>query len=229
MRTKIFVPAALAFAFLLSAPVLGNAAHEQHGAPGAQAPGETGKPGPAVDAVKAYLLNQEYVAKTAELHGKLKAREAELETTLATKPGEEAAIKKLTTEISSLRAQLFEQKTLFRLRYAKETGTPIRLTQHLGSKAGMMEGMMGDGGMDCKMMGKGMGKGMMMGMEGMDHSGKAAIGQSTMPPMPGMTSMPPMPTMPPMPGVTGVPPMPGMPGMPPLPTPATKETPAEKP
>lgn len=201
MRTKIVVPAALAFAFLLSAPVLGNAAHEQHGAPGAQAPAEAGKAGPAADPEKAYLLNQEYVAKTAELHGKLKAREAELETTLATKPGEEATIKKLITEISSLRGQLFEQKTLFRLRYAKETGTPIRMTQHLGGKAGMMEGMMGDGGMDCKMMGKGM----MMGMEGMDHSGKAAMGQGNMPPMP------------------------GMPGMPPMPTPATKEAPAEKP
>ena len=198
MRTKIFVPAALAFAFFLSTPVLGNAAHEQHGAPGAQAPGEPGKAGPAVDPDKAYLLKQEFVAKTGELHGKLKAREAELETTLATKPGDDGAIKKLTTEISALRGQLFEQTTQFRLRYAKETGVPIRMTQHLGGKGGMMDGMMGDGGMDCKMMqdmGKGMGKGkgMMPGMGGMDHGAMSGMDNDGKPgmdhgAMPGMTA-----------------------------------------
>lgn len=166
MRTKIFIPAALAFVFLLSVPALGNAAHEQHGAPGAQTP-ETGKDAAAVDPEKAYLLKQEFVAKTAELQGKLKAREAELETTLATKPGDEAAIKKLTADISALRGQLFEQTTLYRLRFAKETGTPIRKTQDLGGKPGMMEGMMGGDGMDCKMMGK-------SGMGGMDHGAMPA-------------------------------------------------------
>lgn len=161
MRNKLkFVPAALAVAFLLSIPTLGLAAHEQHGVPAGDA-----KTAPAVDPDKAYLLKQEFVAKTAELHGKVKAREAELEATLATKPGDEAAIKKLTAEISTLRGQIFEQTTLFRLHYAKETGTPIRLTQHMGGHGGMMmDGLKGDGGMDCKMMGK--------GMAGMDHDGK---------------------------------------------------------
>ncbi|KHK00873.1 hypothetical protein [Desulfovibrio sp. TomC] len=169
MRKSAFIPAALVVAFLLSVPTLGQAAHEQHGAPAGEA-----KAAPAVDPDKAYLLKQEFVAKTAELHGKIKAREAELETVLATKPGDEAAIKKLVAEISALRGQVFEQTTLFRLRYAKETGSPIRLTQHMGGHGGMMmDGMKGEGGMDCKMMGKGMagmnhdGKGM-----DMDHSGK---------------------------------------------------------
>ena len=171
MRKSTFVPAALVVAFLLSAPVAGYSAHD-HGAPAAQAPGDAGKAAPAVDPDKAYLLKQEFTAKTAELRGKIKAREADLEVLLATKPGDEAAVKKLAADIAALRGQLAEQTVLFRLRYAKETGTPIRQTLHLGSgHDGMMAGM-GEGGMDCKMMGKD--KGMMMG--GMDHgAGKGGM------------------------------------------------------
>ncbi|OLN25664.1 hypothetical protein DVDV_3172 [Desulfovibrio sp. DV] len=160
MPKLTFLPAALVVAVLLSVPTLGQAAHDQHGAPAGDAQST-----PAVDPDKAYLLKQEFVARTAELHGKIKAREAELETALATKPGDEAAVKKLTAEISTLRGQLFEQTTLFRLRYAKETGVSIRHTRHVAGHGDMMmDGMKGDGGMDCKMMGKGMG--------GMDHDGK---------------------------------------------------------
>lgn len=213
MIHKTFVPATLALALLLSAPVLGHAAHE-HGAPAADAAAGA-KAAPAVDPDKAYLLKQEYVAKTAELHGKLKAREAELETVLATKPGDEAAIKKLAAEISTLRGQLFEQTTQYRLRYAKETGTPIRQTRHLGGKGGMMDGMMGDDGMECKMMGKGMG--MMMGKDGMDHGGKPGMDHANMPGM----------------GQMGQGNMPGMghgnmPGMAAPAAPATKDAPAAK-
>ena len=169
MRMNVFAPAALAAAMLLSLPAVGLTAQE-HGGHVA----DPAKPGaPAVDMEKAYLLKQEFTAKTAELRGKIKAREADLEILLATKPGDEAAVKKLAGDIAALRGQLAEQTVLFRLRYAKETGTPIRQTMHLGGHDGMMAGM-GDGGMECMMMGKGkgmgQGKGMMMGgMNGMDH------------------------------------------------------------
>jgi hypothetical protein len=157
MRTLSIIPAALAAALLLTLPVPGQAAHE-HGAPAA----DTAPADPAVNPDKAYLLKQEFTAKTAELRGKIKAREADLEILLATKPGDEAAVKKLAADISALRGQLFEQTTLFRQRYAKETGTPLRQTLHLGAgKDGM-----GDAGMECMMQGKG--HDMMQG--GMDHS-----------------------------------------------------------
>lgn len=165
MRPVFFVPAALAAALILSLPAASRAAQEH---PGHVAdPAKPAASAPAVDPDKAYLLKQEFTAKTAELRGKIKAREADLEILLATKPGDEATVKKLAGDIAALRGQLAEQTVLFRLRYAKETGTPIRQTLHLGSgHDGMMAGM-GEGGMDCKMMGKGQGKGMMMG--GMDH------------------------------------------------------------
>lgn len=107
------------------------------------------------------------MAKTAELRGKITARQAELETLLATKPDDEAAIKKLAADIATLRGALFEQTTLFRVRFAKETGTPIRMTRgldHMGGHGGMMGvgpamDMCGDKG---KAMMPGMGKGMMM-------------------------------------------------------------------
>lgn len=165
MRMNVFAPAALATAMLLSLPAIALTAQE-HGSHAA----DPAKPAvPAVDPDKAYLLKQEFTAKTAELRGKIKAREADLEILLATKPGDEAAVKKLAGDIATLRGQLAEQTVLFRLRYAKETGTPIRQTLHLGGPDGMMAGM-GQGGMDCMMMGKDKGKGMMMG--GMDHGAK---------------------------------------------------------
>lgn len=167
MRTVFFVPAALAAALILSLPVASRAAQEHPGH--VAAPAKPAAPAPAVDPDKAYLLKQEFTAKTAELRGKIKAREADLEILLATKPGDEASVKKLAGDIAVLRGQLAEQTVLFRLRYAKETGTPLRQTLHLGGgHDGMMAGM-GQGGMDCMMLGKGqgMGQGMMMG--GMDH------------------------------------------------------------
>ena len=167
MRMNVFAPAALAAAMLLSLPAIGLTAQEH----GSHAADPAKSAAPAVDPDKAYLLKQEFTAKTAELRGKIKAREADLEVLLATKPGDEAAVKKLAGDIAALRGQLAEQTVLFRLRYAKETGTPIRQTLHLGGgHDGMMAGM-GEGGMDCKMMGKG--QGMMMG--GMDHGAKGGM------------------------------------------------------
>lgn len=165
MRTVFFAPAALAAALILSLPVASRAAQEHAGH--VADPAKPAAAAPAVDPDKAYLLKQEFTAKTAELRGKIKAREADLEILLATKPGDEAAVKKLAGDLAALRGQLAEQTVLFRLRYAKETGTPIRQTLHLGGgHDGMMAGM-GQGGMDCMMMGKGKGQGMMM--DGMDH------------------------------------------------------------
>ncbi|BAH77016.1 hypothetical protein [Solidesulfovibrio magneticus] len=170
MRINVFAPAALAAAMLLSLPAIGLTAQE-HGGHAAD-PAKPAAPAPAVDPDKAYLLKQEFTAKTAELRGKIKAREADLEILLATKPGDEAAVKKLAGDLAALRGQLAEQTVLFRLRYAKETGTPIRQTLHLGGgHEGMMAGM-GEGGMDCKMMGKDKGQGMGMMMGGMDHGAK---------------------------------------------------------
>ena len=133
-----------------------------------------------MDQAKVALLHEEYVAKTAELRGKITARQAELETLLATKPGDEAAIKKLVAEISTMRGSLYEQTTLFRLRFAKETGLPLHMTRGMDGMG--HHGMMGPGkgpmmgaGMDC--MGKGMmmdmGKGAPMG-PGMDMPAPAA-------------------------------------------------------
>ena len=193
MRNSIRIPAALALTLALAVPALAQTTHQHNApAPAAQAAAtDTAKPAaatPTVDPNKAYLLHQEYVAKTAELRGKLAARQAELETQLATKPDDATAVEKLVTEISTLRGQLLEQTTRFRIRYAKETGTPIRMTQEFSRGNGMMDGMMmGKMGPksddDCKTMGKDkgmmmmgkdkgmmMGKGMpMMGMKGMDH------------------------------------------------------------
>ena len=169
MRTVFFVPAALAAALILSLPAASRAAQEHQGH--VVDPAKPAAAAPAVDPDKAYLLKQEFTARTAELRGKIQAREADLEILLATKPGDEAAVKKFAADIAALRGQLAEQTVLFRLRYAKETGTPLRQTLHLGDgHDGMMAGM-GQGGMDCMMMGKGkgqgQGQGMMMG--GMDH------------------------------------------------------------
>jgi hypothetical protein len=161
MRKSIRIPAILALSLALTVPALAQSTHDQHAAPAVAA-----KAAPAIDSGKADLLHQEYVAKTAEQRGKLTAKQAELETLLATKPDDAAAIKKLTTEISTLRGSLFEQATLFRVRFAKETGTPIRMTRnldHMGGHGGMM-GMMGEKGMGMECMGKD--KGMMMDMMG---------------------------------------------------------------
>jgi len=165
MRKSIYIPASLALSLLLTVPVLAQTAHQQH-----VAPADAAKTAPAIDPDKAYLLHQEYVSKTAELRGKLTAKQAELETLLATKPQDEAAVKKLTSDISALRGALFEQTTLFRIRFAKETGMPIRMTHGFGAHGGqMMEGMMG-GGMGG-MMGGGMGGMMGGGMECMGGKG----------------------------------------------------------
>jgi hypothetical protein len=160
MRSRIHVPAIVALTLALAVPALAQSTHQQHGA----AP-DAGKAAvAAVDPNKSDLLHQEYLAKTGELRGKITAKQAELETLLATKPGDEAAIKKLTTEISALRGTLFEQTTLFRLRYAKETGTPMRMTRHLDHMGGHGgQGMMGGKGMEA-CMGMMGGKGMMMDM-----------------------------------------------------------------
>lgn len=173
MRKSIHISAMLALSLALAVPALAQTTHDQHAAPAVAA-----KAAPAIDSGKADLLHQEYVAKTAEQRGKLTAKQAELETLLATKPDDAAAIKKLTTEISTLRGSLFEQATLFRVRFAKETGTPIRMTRNLdsmgghGSMMGMMEcmgmgkGMMMDMGKGMDMKGMDMGKGMKMDMDG---------------------------------------------------------------
>ena len=159
MRNMIRIPALMALTLSLAVPALAQSTHDQHAAPA-----EAATAALAVDPAKADLLHQEFVAKTAELRGKLIARRAELETLLTTKPGDEAAVKKLTGDIAALRGQLFEQTTLFRIRFAKETGTPIRMTRGFGH--------MGGQGMDmCKgmMSGKGMMTGMDMGaMPGMN-------------------------------------------------------------
>lgn len=192
MRKRIHIPALLALTLALAVPALAQTAHQQHAAPAG--PGQMAMPvgqmGTAVDPNQADLLHQEYVAKTAELYGKITAKEAELETQLATKPDDAAAVKKLTTDIAALRGQLFEQTTLFRVRYAKETGTPIRQTRGFGHKGGhggmTMEGMDKEG---CMMMqGKGMMGGMDMGkggmMGGMMGGKDMSMGQGMNMPMP---------------------------------------------
>jgi hypothetical protein len=169
MRNSIRIPAVVALTLALAVPALAQTPM-QHPAGAMAMP--AAKAAPAVDPAKADLLHQEFVAKTAELHGKITAREAELETQLATNPDDTAAIKKITTDIANLRGQLYEQATLFRVRYAKETGTPIRDTRGMmhHMDKGMM--MMGGKGMDggCMMMGKGM-MGGMSGMSGMGGMG----------------------------------------------------------
>jgi len=166
MRKRIRIPALLALTLALAVPALAQSTPQHAPAGPGQMAMPAGQMAMPADPNKADLLHQEYVAKTAELHGKIKAREAELETQLATKPDDTAAVKKLTTDIAALRGQLYEQTTLFRVRYAKETGTPIRQTRGFGHKGGMMmEGMDKEG---CMMMqGKGMMGGMDMGKGGM--------------------------------------------------------------
>lgn len=179
MRKSIRIPAMLALSLILTVPALAQSTHKTTPATPAAAKTATTTPNP--DTV--YLLKQEYVTKTAELRGKITARQAELEVLLASKPDDTAAIKKLTAEIGTLRGQLFEQTTLFRVRFAKETGMPMRMTRHMLGMGGMMDG--GKGG--CKMMGKdGMGKGMMMGMNhgAMGGMGKMGMGQMPMGQMP---------------------------------------------
>lgn len=174
---SIRVPAILALTLALAVPSLAQSTH-QHGAPAAPsgdaakaAPaGDAAKTTPAVDPAKADLLRQEFTAKTAELAGRVTAREAELETLLATRPDDTAAITKMTSEIGALRGQLLEQTTLFRLRYAKETGVPVSQTRDFGHKAGH-----GGGGKDgCMMMGKDKG---MMGGHGGGHGSDAGHGK----------------------------------------------------
>lgn len=169
MRKSIRIPAMLALSLILTVPALAQSTHKTNPATPAA---ETATTAPNPD--KVFLLKQEYVAKTAELRGKITARQAELEVLLAGKPDDTAAIKKLTAEIGGLRGQLFEQTTLFRVRFAKETGIPMRMTRHMLGMGGMMDG--GKGG--CKMMGKdGMGM-----MPGMNHGamGKRGMGQMPM-------------------------------------------------
>ena len=172
MRTRIRIPAILALSLALAIPALAQTTHDNHAAP-AGAP----QAAPTVDPEKVDLLHLEFMAKTAELRGKLLAKQAELETLLVAKPGDEAAVKKLVAEISTLRGALLEQTTLFRIRFAKETGMPIRLTRGLG-RIGGHGGMAAAPGGD--MCGKGkdmMGKGMMMGgkaMPGMPAGGAKA-------------------------------------------------------
>lgn len=192
MRTSVRIPVLLALTLALTVPALAQSTHQA-----TPATPETAKAAPAVDQNKVDLLRQDYVAKTAELRGKITARQAELETLLATRPNDEAAVKKLVAEISALRGTLFEQTTLFRLRFAKETGMPVRMTRGMGMGMGgagsMMQGMQGmGGGMDmCKSGGKSMpmGKMMMMDMQhgqmaDMDHGAMAGMDHGAMP-MPG--------------------------------------------
>ena len=101
---------------------------------------------PGMDQEKAYLIGQEYVAATGELRGRMAAKRAELETVLATKPDDAAAIKALVGEIAAMRTSLFEQSVQFRLRLAKEAGVPVRYSRHLGMFGlGGPRGMMGPG------------------------------------------------------------------------------------
>ena len=100
-------------------------------APSLAQPGPAGK-APQIDRAKAYLVEQEFIAATGEARGKLIAKRAELETVLATKAGDAAAIKKVVDEISALRATLLEQTVQFRLRLAKEAGVPIAFTHRMG-------------------------------------------------------------------------------------------------
>ena len=169
MRKSIRIPAVLALSLALAVPALAQSTH-QHPAPAAAASADAAKTAPAVDKDKAYLLHQEYIAKTAELRGKIAARQAELETLLATKPDDTAAVKKLTAELGAMRGQLFEQTTLFRIRYAKETGTPMRMTRGFGHMDGMMMGMDHDmKAMDHATM-PGMDHGAMPGMDHAQHN-----------------------------------------------------------
>jgi len=177
MRKSIRIPAVIALSLALTVPALAQSTHQQHAAPAVAAPADAAKAAPAVDPAKADVLNQEYVAKTAELRGKITAKKAELEAQLATKPDDTAAVKRLVADIAALRGQLDEQTTLFRIRYAKETNTPIRMTRGFGhmGKMGMMDGSMdmmgGKAKEGCMMMGKGMMQGMDHGaMQGMDHN-----------------------------------------------------------
>lgn len=194
MRKSNRIPAILALTLALTLPTLAQSAQTPHAAQPDATKTTTQKPTPPVDPNKTYLLHEEYVAKTAELRGKVIARQAELETLLATKPDNEAAVKKLVAEITTLRGQLLEQTTLFRIRFAKETGTPMRMTRGMnglgfhGGQGGMMQGMAGQ---DC-MSGKGMGMGMMMGKNRMGAMGMMQGPGHDMPMAPGM----PMPTAP---------------------------------
>lgn len=183
MRKSVRIPVLLALTLALTVPALAQSTH--HPAPAAS----TAKAAPAVDQNKVDLLRQEYVANTAELRGKIIARQAGLETLLATKPNDEAAVKKLVAEIAGLRGKLYEQTTLFRLRFAKETGMPIRMTRGMGMGMGAMMSGTGMGGGKAMCKGKAGGKGnMMMGMShgqaaDMDHGAMAGTAHAM--PMPG--------------------------------------------
>jgi hypothetical protein len=117
MRKGILLLMVSALALTLAAPALAQ-------------PG-SGK-GPQIDRAKAYLVEQEFIAATGEARGKLMAKRAELETVLATKADDAAAIKKVVDEISALRTTLLEQTVQFRLRLSKEAGVPIAFTRRMG-------------------------------------------------------------------------------------------------
>ena len=118
MRKGIRILVLAALTLTLATPVLAQ-------------PGPPGK-GPRIDNAKAYLVEQEFIAATGEARGKLMAKRAELETVLATKADDAAAIKKVVDEISALRATLLEQTVQFRLRLSKEAGVPIAFTRRMG-------------------------------------------------------------------------------------------------
>lgn len=150
VRIRIFV-ALIALTLAFSVPALAQSGHDHNAAPA-----DTAQPAqPTVDPNKTDLLHQEFVAKTAELRGKLTAKRAELETLLATKPGDEGAVKKLVADIAVLEGTLLEKTTLFRIRMAKETGMPIRMTRNMENMGGAGGMMGGAGGGMC-----GKGKGM---------------------------------------------------------------------
>ena len=104
MRKGIRILVLAALTLTLATPVLAQ-------------PGPPGK-GPRIDNAKAYLVEQEFIAATGEARGKLMAKRAELETVLATKADDAAAIKKVVDEISALRAT--------------EAGVPIAFTRRMG-------------------------------------------------------------------------------------------------
>lgn len=133
MRKGILSLAMVILSLALATPALAQAQAKPKAEPAkAEAKAETAK-APAVDRDKAYVLQQEFVAATAELRGKLMAKQAELEVLLATKPDEADTIKAAVAEISALRATLFERTVELRLRLAKEAGLPMRASRQIGA------------------------------------------------------------------------------------------------
>lgn len=162
---------AILLALALTVPALAQTGHDHGGGASAATPpggaGDAARTATQADMDKVFLLHLEYVAKTAELYGSIAAREAELEALLVTDPDNTQAVSRLTADIAALRGQLYQQATLFRLRYAKETGTPIHHTMAfaLPDCAGRMAGH--DGMMDDHGKGDGMKCGCMQDKGGM--------------------------------------------------------------